>query len=183
MSRVKVTFDGRQFDAMVKNLTGPEMKKAILGTLRSGANILRKETENQFHERVNLDGQRLRLDGLKRKYTNKRGKEVTKWKRLATVSVDRKEPSAKVHIMADFRTKFFEMGTKNRRTKGHKNVGYYRLSLGGRLYRKRSGKGGDRGRITAGWHFRKAQQLTERKIFESIDRQLSRRIIRISKKK
>ncbi len=176
MSRTKVTFDSRQFDAMVKNLTGPEMKKAILGTLRSGANILKKETEKQFHERVNLDGLRV-------KYTNRKGREVTKWNRLATVRVDRKEPSAKVHIMADFRTKFFEMGTKNRRTKGHRNVGYYRLSLGGRLYRKRSGKGGDRGRIKPGWHFRKAQQLTERKIFESIDRQLSRRIINISKKK
>lgn len=176
MSKASVVFDSRQFDTMVKNLTGPEMKKAILGTLRSGANILKKETEKQFHERVNLDG-------LKVKYTNKKGREVTKWKRLATVKVDRKELSAKVHIMSDFRTKFFEMGTAERMTKGHKVTGYYRLRPGGRLYRKRSGKGGDRGRIGAGWHFRKAQRLTERKIFESIDGQLSRKIINISKKK
>lgn len=174
MNRTGVTFDGRQFDAMVKNLTGPEMKKAIIGTLRSGANILKRETERQFHSRVNINGLRIN-------YTNKKGKEVTKWKRLATVSIDKKEPSAKVHIMADFRTKFFERGTKNRKTKGHKITGYY--WRGKRKYARRTGKGGDRGRITAGWHFRKAQQLTERKIFENFDRQMSREIIKISKKK
>lgn len=174
MTRVGATFDGRQFDVMVKNLTGAEMKKAITGTLRNGANILKRETERQFHGRV-------KLNGLRISYTNKKGKEVTKWKRLATVSIDKKEPSAKVHIMADFRTKFFEMGTKSRKTKGRKITGYY--WRGKRKFAKRSGKGGDRGRITAGWHFRRAQQLTERKIFESIDRQLSREIIKISKKK
>lgn len=174
MSRTEVAFDSRQFDAMVKNLTGREMKKAIIGTLRSGANILKRETERQFHSRVNINGLRIN-------YTNKKGKEVTKWKRLATVSIDKKEPSAKVHIMADFRTKFFEMGTKNRKTKGHKITGYY--WRGKRKYARRTGKGGDRGRITAGWHFRKAQQLTERKIFENFDRQMSREIIKISKKK
>ncbi len=171
-----VAFDSRQFDAMMESLTGPELKKAALRTLRSSANILKKETERQFRSKVNINGIRI-------KYKNKKGKEVTKWKRIATVKVDPKELSAKVHILADFRAKFFEMGTKERRTKGHKVTGRYRLRPGGRVYKRRKGKGGARGRITAGWHFRKAQQLTEGPIFENIDKLMSKELIRISKKR
>lgn len=176
MSKSGVKFDARQFDAMVRALTGPEVKRAIISTLRVGGNILKKETEKQFQANVNING-------IKTKSTNKKGKEITRWKRLATVKVDKKESSVKVHIMADFRAKFFEMGTKKRTTKGHKIVGKYRLSLGGRFYRKRKGKGANRGVIKPGRYFQTAQRLTERQIFDRIDKDMSKAIIRISKKK
>lgn len=176
MSKTGVQFDSSQFDAMVKGLTGVEIKKAITRTLTKGAKILQEKTERQFRSSVNING-------IKTKRVNKKGKETTKWKRLATIKIDKKEPSVKVHIMADYRAKFFEMGTKKRTTKGHKIVGGYRLSIGGRLYRKRKGKGANRGIIDAGHYFRTAQQLTERGIFDAMDRDLSKAIVAISKKK
>lgn len=175
MNNAVVQFDGSQFDAMVKRLTGVEIKKAITRTLIKGAKILRDETEKRFKEKINING-------IKTKSTNKKGKETTKWKRLATIKVEKKDSSVKVHIMADYRAKFFEMGTKKRTTKGHKIVGGYRLSLGGRLYRKRKGKGANRGSIDAGHYFRTAQHLTERRIFDGIDKNLSKEIIRISRR-
>ena len=65
------------------------------------------------------------------------------------------ENVAKVHIMGDFRLKFFEKGTKQRRTKGHKITGYAGRSL------KRSGKGGNRGSIKGLYFFKSASRLKE----------------------
>lgn len=176
MNKTSVQFDSSQFDAMVKGLTGPEVKKAMIGALKSGANILKKETEKQFRSKVAIGDARVSR-------VNKKGKEIARWKRLATVKVDKKTPSAKVHIMSDFRAKFFEMGTKGRKTKGHKISGYYRLRSGGRQYRARTGKGGYRGRINAGRFFLKAQRLTERKIFSNMDSVMGRLIIKIAKRR
>lgn len=173
MSKAQVTFDSSQFDAMVNHLTGTQMKKAMISTLRSSANILKKETEAQFHSRVDLNGYKITYQ--------KKGREKTKVKRLVTVVINKKDSSAKVHIMGDFRAKFFEKGTKERYTKGHKITDEY--WVGKRKYLRRSGKGGRRGRISAGYYFRTAQQLTERKIFSDIDKRLSKAIITISKRK
>lgn len=174
MNSCKVTCDSSQFHSMVDRLTGPEMKKAMISTLRSSSNILKRETEAQFHSRVNLNGYRVT-------YKKKNGKERTKTKRLVTVIIDKKKMYAKVHILGDFRAKFFETGTRERHTKGHKVTGDFRV--GKRKYLKRTGKGGRRGRIQPGYHFRTAQQLTQEKIFQSMEERLSKAIIRISKKK
>lgn len=171
MSRTRVTFNAAEFHSMINRLTGPEMKKVMVSTLRSSSNILKKETESQFHSRV-------ALNGFKVSYT-RNGKKRTKNKRLVTIIIDKKNLSAKVHIMGDFRAKFFELGTKERYTKGHKISGAYRK--GARKYLKRTGKPGRRGKIQAGHHFRTAQEVTKVKIFSEMDQRISKAIFKIAK--
>jgi hypothetical protein len=175
MSSTEATIkvDATQVNALFKALTGKQQNQAIMGALRSSARILQKETESQFKKEVNLNGYTVRRK-------TKSGKEKLKWKRIATVKVNNKEQSAMVHIMADFRAKFFEMGTKDRRTKGHRITGEF--VVGKRIYRKRSGKGGYRGKIKAGHFFRKAQELTEGKIFQNMDNEMTKSIIRIARR-
>lgn len=171
MNNSQVTFDASQFHSMVYRLTGPEMKKVIVSTLRSSSNILKKETERQFHTRVTLNGYKISY--------KKSGKTKTKVKRLVTVVIDKKEMAAKVHILGDFRAKFFELGTRERYTKGHKITGsYYK---GRRKYLKRTGKPGRRGKIEAGHHFKTAQDLTRERIFSEMDQRTSKAIIKIAK--
>lgn len=171
MSNAQVTFDGRQFHQIVNRLTGQEMKKVMVSTLRSSANILKKETERQFHTRV-------ALNGFKISYQRK-GKERTKVNRLVTVGIEKKDMAAKVHIMGDFRAKFFELGTKERYTKGHKITGSYQK--GRRKYLNRTGKPGRRGKIQAGHYFRTAQDITREKIFSEMNKRMSKAITRIAK--
>jgi hypothetical protein len=175
MSSTSATIDATQVKRLLDALSGKEVKQAAIGALRGSAGILQKETESQFRAKLNFNG-------LKITYKTKAGKEKTKWKRIATVKVDNKALSAKVHIMADYRAKFFELGTKPRTTKGHKVTGYFTRREGGRKYKARTGKGGFRGRITAGHFFRTAQQLTERRIFDNIEKEMTKQILRIAKR-
>lgn len=62
-----------------------------------------------------------------------------------------------VHAFTDFRLRFFEGGTKQRFTKGHKITGRTKKN---RL--KRSGKGGYRGMITANYFFTKGVSQAEK---------------------
>ncbi|MDR1882995.1 MAG: hypothetical protein LBR26_09495 [Prevotella sp.] len=177
MSKTEVAVDTAQVKRLLSALGGKETKQAAIGTLRKSAKILQDETERQFKSKVNIDGVRVA-------YKSKSGKEKKKWKRVATVKINNKELSAKVHIMSDYRAKWFELGTRKRVTKGHKVTGYYTLRPGGgaRRYKSRTGKGGNRGRIKA-WHlFQKAQQLTERLIFDNMEKEMSKQIQRIAKK-
>lgn len=176
MNSSYANLDSHQFDAMVKGLTGQEMKKVINGALKTGGNILKKETDKQFKEKIAIGDARVKRIG-------KGGKVTTKWRRLATVTIDKRTPAAKVHIMGDFRAKFFELGTKKRYTKGHKNTGYHRRRPGGRWYRSRSGKGGCRGSIIAGHFFLKAQQITERKIFDGIEVVIKKYTIKVVRRR
>lgn len=176
MNSSYASLDSHQFNAMIRELTGPEMKKVVIGALRSSGNILKKETDRQFKSKISIGDIR-----VKRK--NKKGQEITKWKRLATVKIDKRTPEAKVHIISDFRAKFFELGTNMRRTKGHKITEYYQLRPGGRRYRRRSGKGGNRGRIIAGHFFLKAQQKTERMIFDNMEVVIKKYVMKVIKRR
>lgn len=167
-----VTIDTSQVERLFAGLRGKDQRKAMIDTLRSSGKILQKATEIEFKSKINISG--LRINYVKN------GKAKRKWLRVATLKIDTKEPSAKVHIMADFRAKFFEMGTKKRRTKGNKITGSY--WQGKRKYLKRTGQGGNRGSITAGHYFAKAQRNTEREIFGNMANEMTRAIIKIAKK-
>ncbi len=173
-----VIVDDRQIKHALSELNKKDRLKAEISALRSSANILRRETIRQFAEKANLK------EGYKRNlFDLRKGEIVTKSAKIATVVVDKREPSAKVHILGDFRAKFFEMGTNKRYTKGHRLTGkYYRLKPGGRKYRERTGKGGYRGYIRPVHPFRTAQQLTERKIFDNMNKRINSAIQRVWRK-
>lgn len=85
-----------------------------------------------------------------------------------------------VHGLTDFRLIFFEGGTKQRFTKGHKITGYAD-SRQRRL--KRTGKGGYRGMITANNFFTKgidsAEQNAMQTLVETINKALRNRGIEV----
>lgn len=175
MPQGEVTFDARQVVKMLDRLNGVEMKNAAVSALRKGANILAKKTTSNFRSKIKINAKRTEI--IKRG----NGKNIKKIRRIATVKVDKKKLAAKVHIMSDFRLKFFEMGTKERRTKGYRITGaYYK---GRRKYLRRKGKGRRTGRIKPGWYFRSAMNETEHAVFASIESNLSKAILRIANKK
>ena len=67
------------------------------------------------------------------------------------LKADKAYTEISVHIMGDYRLKWFEKGTKPRKTKGHKITGYNRSR------RIRSGKGGNRGSIRPLYFFKDAR--------------------------
>lgn len=174
--------DGKQVFDMLDSLSGPDLKKAQLMALRNSANILRRQTDQNFKKTgIGMD--------LRRKQTIKRkdGKEVTKIRRIATVKVVRKDMIAKVHILSDYRVKWFEMGTKVRHTKGYKyrtdeNKRYKKVGRWGFVF-ERTGKGRRTGHINSYGFFKQAQEQTERKIFENIKRETTKAIQKIANKK
>lgn len=85
---------------------------------------------------------------------------------------------AKVHIMGDFRLKFFEMGTSVRRTTGGNTS-----SVRGRNPIRRQRVATNRGSITAAHFFRTAKANKEREIFDNMDSLISQSIQRIANRR
>lgn len=162
---------------MFEQLTGKERDKVFRIQLKKSAVILANETTVLFKKKIRKEDRKVTI-------TRKSGKKVTKWRRIATVKLNRKKFEAKVHIMADYKVKWFEMGTKPRRTKGHRNIGFYRVKKDGRRrYALRIGKPADRGQLRPGHFFREAQRTKEREIFRNIETDLSKAITLLAKKK
>ena len=161
MANVEV--DAREVNAMFAELEPRRRKQAFRATMSKASNILVRETRKTLGEVVAdpkavnwWNGKKLQ-DGIKR-------------------SVARDAKSAKVHLLGDFRLKFFEMSTKDRYTKSSSRTGTKATGI------KRSGKGGYRGRIEGKYFFKKAKQSTERRIFESIETDIAYQINRINNK-
>lgn len=165
MNNIEV--DNRAVLAMFAELDEKRRKQVYRATLNASANILVKQTKS------NLRGVVSRTK-TKNKWNGKTLESGVKKK----ISRDARE--AEIHIMGDFRLRFFEKGTKDRHTKGRKITGSF--YVGKRKYASRTGKGGNRGRIAANYFFRAAKQSTERQIFNEMDNTLSRYIQKINEK-
>lgn len=167
MSKGEVEVDATQVLDMFAELEPRRRKQAFRATLNKSSNILIRETRKTLGGVVVnpkspnwWDGKQLQ-SGIK--------------KRMA-----KDAKSIKIHIMGDFRLKFFEMGTANRRTEGHKITGKKRY--GARVFNVRQGKGGNRGKILGEHFFAKAKKNTETRIFSTIEKDLAYQIERINNK-
>lgn len=176
MSKTELSVDASKVHSMLDGLTGKEVHTVLVGTVRKGAKKLQKQTEEEFK-------------ALKTKNRGGKGNLTASTRgygKVATIKVFTKtaSPFATVSIgsrSADFRAKFFELGTKPRYTKGHRIVG--RLQHGRRTYLKRSGRRGYRGEITAGGYFRRSQQRTEQEVMAAMQADAINIIKRIWRKK
>ena len=155
MSKADVTVDAKQVQDMFAELEPRRRKQVFRAALNTSSNILIRETRKNLAGVVKDPNSPNSWDGKKLQAGIK--------KRIA-----RDAKSVKVHLLGDFRLKFFEMGTTERYTKRHTKA--------------RGGKGGYRGKNTGQYFFRSAKQSTERRIFEDIHSTLQRHIIRINKK-
>lgn len=170
MSNVQV--DDTKVLAMFSEFDAKQRKLVFRRSLGEASRILVLETKKQ------LRGVRTKRGSLSTKTKNKwNGKTLESGVRY---KVDKNGKEAKVHIMGDFRLRFFELGTKDRRTKGHRVTGKY--WKGARVYKIRAGKGGFRGRIEASKFFAKGKELTEKKVFSTVDQIFSKHVEKINAK-
>jgi hypothetical protein len=170
MSNVQV--DAAQVLAMFSEFDEKHRKVVFRRSLGEASRILVRETRKQ------LRGVRTKSGSLstktKSKWTGKTLESGVRYK----IAKNAKE--SKVHIMGDFRLKFFELGTKDRRTKGYRVVGKH--WVGGRIYKERKGSGGFRGRIEASKFFAKGKEMSERQVFASMDQIFSKHVEKINAK-
>ena len=158
-----IEFDDSQVLNLFAALSGKDQTKAMKTALRKAAQILIKKTKSN-------------LKNIVKNSTKKSTKYGKALQSGIKAKVNKDGTEAKVHIMGDFRLKFFETGTKDRYTRGHKITGYEGRHL------KRSGKGGFRGAITGKNFFKSAQKESESQVFSSIDTLLSESIQKIASK-
>lgn len=146
-----IEVDSKDVLKLFSNLRTKNQTKALRSALSTASNILVKETRSQ-----------LKASGIKKTnsiHTTKRGGKYSLSRGIRS-RVKRDGSDAKVHIMGDFRLKFFEMGTNSRRTK----------------------KGANRGRITSKKFFEKARTNKEKEIFSNMNKIISDSIMKIAKK-
>lgn len=140
------TVDAKQVLKMFAELDSKKQKKVHRTALRKATGILVKETRKNFRTVVKKPNSRNRWNG-------KTFSSGIKSK------VDRNATEGLVHIMGDFRLKFFELGTK---------------------VRKKRRTGASTGRIEASYFFRKARQAKESEISNSMNDIIEQSIKRIN---
>ncbi len=149
MNNEGFSVDAKQVLKSFADLTGKEQKKAYRNALRKAANILVKETKSKFRGIV----------GRKFNSRNKwNGKTLGSGIKLR---VAKEATEVKVHIMGDFRLKFFEKGTSVRTLR--KN-------------------GANRGSMKSYYFFKQAKSGKEQEIFSSLDSLITESINRVAKK-
>lgn len=159
---------------MLNQLKGEDVNRAVRKALHESAGILVKETKEQLSKHIAIQGER----------KNRRGKALYTQRNYGVrVKEDLAHSWVKIHILGDFRLKFFEKGTKERHTKNrHILRGVYTWEKSGRKHSLREGKGRRTGSIAARWFFKTAQALTEHKIFSEMKERVAKAIERVAKK-
>ena len=150
--------DTRSVLEMFAELDSRRQKQAHSSALRRGVNILVKEARKSLRTAV-------RKPNSKNWWNGKTLQSGIK------SSINREVTEGKVHIMGDFRLKFFEMGTKLRKTSGAN-----RASVRGKIPKYRQHKPSYRGSIKASNFFLKARNRKEKEISDNIPPIISRLI-------
>ncbi|WP_019539803.1 hypothetical protein [Proteiniphilum acetatigenes] len=140
-----ITVDDKQVLGLFADLTSKEQKNVYRQALRKGSAILINQTKSNL---------RSIIKGSITKRSSKTGKSLASG---IKASIDRDATQSTVHIMGDFRLKFFEKGTKIRKTR----------------------KGYNRGEIKGRYFFRDAQYQTESQIFTEMDNIILESIVRV----
>ena len=149
-----VKIDTSQVDRLLNALDDEDNKRDILfNAVKDGAKVLQQQAKQSFRREIGNAATHYS------KYIRKPFEDGI------TLKGDKAYCEAIVSIMSDFRMKFFETGTKQRKTKGRKIVGYANER---QTRLKREGKGHDTGAITATYFFRNARTQSETAINEAM---------------
>ena len=135
--------DSRQAINLFSELNSRQQRQVYRNALRRAAGILSRETKKQLKDVV----------GSAVNHRNR-------WNNKTLASGIRVK--AEVHIMGDFRLKFFELGTTERRLRRN---------------------GANRGRINASYFFRTAKQNKEQEVFDTLDSLITQSIQRASNRR
>ncbi len=157
-----IEVDVKEVLGLFAELNGKQQKLVYRNALRQAANTLVKETKNQLKLKLGRKAN-------SRNWWN--GKALSSG---IKTNADKEGKQAKVHIMGDFRLKFFEMGTDTRYTTGRN-----RATVRGKTPIRRQSKAADRGKITSIQFFKTAKMNKEKEIFDSLDKLISGSIQRV----
>ena len=159
-----ISVDPEKVLLMFSELDSKRQKKAHRNALRKGTNILVREARKSLKTAVKKSNSKNWWNGK----TLQSGIKS---------SINREVTEGKVHIMGDFRLKFFEMGTKLRKTSGAN-----RASVRGKIPKYRQHKPSNRGSIKPFRFFRRARNQKEKEIEENMNNILAESIKRINAK-
>nr|WP_320038857.1 hypothetical protein [uncultured Bacteroides sp.] len=151
----EANIDSTKVLAMFNEFNSKERKQTLRNALRKAATILRKST----------------INNLKNVVKNVYSKNKWNQKTLSSgirLKVNKEATEAKVHLLGDFRLKFFELGTIIRINKKRNG--------------KKLNKEANRGSIIASHFFATAKQQSESEVFASIDNIISDAVNKINSK-
>ncbi len=143
------TVDAKQVLLMFAELDSRQQKKAHKMALRKATGILVNEAKRNFRSVVKKPNSRNRWNG--RSFISG-----------IKSSINKEVTEGKVHIMGDFRLKFFELGTKKR-------------------FKKNKQKSST-GNINAHYFFKRAREAKENTISEELNNIITQSILRVNAK-
>lgn len=149
MSSVNMSVDDADLQRALSSLDSRNHKIAIRKALIKGANLAKREVKKDLKHILNP---------LRKKSKYKNGQDKADITKGITVSGKRNDPfedGVKLHIMGDYRLKFFEMGTNERSTKKGYNRGVHKKTP----------------------FFKPALDSCEEQVFETIGREINTQII------
>lgn len=161
--------DGIQVDAsrcyaLFRRLNTRNQRKVSRAALRGAANKLKKEAVKNLQQSI---GHSVKKTST---YTRRNGKTEKRSLAKGIKVVSRDAETAKVHIMGDYRLKWFEMGTDQRKTKGARGKGkkipLRKASSRGRVFKEQSKL----------WWFAKAVKAKEHEVTQDIENELIKHI-------
>lgn len=147
-----IKVDDRQVIEALSRLSFKKMNKAYKMAMKKSLDPILKQTK-----------QNLRTSGIKNVNKPYIGKNGKKYRSMisgirSSVYIGNTEDSfGKVHLMGEFRLKFFEMGTSTRRTR----------------------KGYNRGSISPKWYFRSAVNQKGKEATDTLDENIRESIIKV----
>lgn len=139
--------DSSQVDQLLNQLQPDTIQDIVFKAIKKGADTLKAKT----------------ISNLRRPSLNKGVK----------VRPNRTANEVSVNIMGDYRLKWFEKGTKERYTRGHKVTGY-----SDSRHLRRTGQGGYRGKIVAE-HFFQSARADEESFYNSMMASITESLNRI----
>lgn len=139
--------DSSQVDQLLNQLQPDTIQDIVFKAIKKGADTLKAKT----------------ISNLRRPSLNKGVK----------VRPNRTANEVSVNIMGDYRLKWFEKGTKERYTRGHRVTGY-----SDSRHLRRTGQGGYRGKIVAE-HFFQSARADEESFYNSMMASITESLNRI----
>ena len=152
----KFEVDASKVLAMLNEFSKNERKQVFRSATRNALNIVKKQALQNLRSVIAPNE------------INKKDKWGNSFRNGITIKVKRNNKEGVIHIMKNFKMKFFEMGTKQRYTKTWR---------GKPLRKKRF-----TGTIKASHFFTNSIKTKESEVFASIDKLLTQSIVRINNK-
>lgn len=152
---VDIKVDDKELQKALSSLDSRNHRDAVRKALVKGANLAKKEVKKELKHTLNP----IRKKG---KYKNSKDKaDISKGILVGSKKKDPFKDGVSLHIMGDYRLKFFEMGTTERSTKKGYNRGVHKKTP----------------------FFKPALDSCEKQVFEMIEKEIDTQIIRKANRK